>query len=140
MCLNAAQQLNVLQRCSKFLSVKTRLLIVKFLIQSNFNYCPLVWHFCREIRKTPIQSSQDCLNDVTSSYEGKPTLNKVSCILLYLENLLLKNQRKKAVWHIYVAKLSHPSETCRYLKTKVENKTGLDPVKAKMSEAKCAKS
>ena len=46
MCMKAARQLNVLQRLSKFLSVETRLLIFKSFIQSNFNYFPLVWHFC----------------------------------------------------------------------------------------------
>ena len=47
-CMKEAQQLNVLQRLSKLLSVETRLLIFKSFIQSNFNYCPLVWHFCSE--------------------------------------------------------------------------------------------
>ena len=71
MGMKAARQLNVLQRLSKFLSVETRLLIFKSFIQSNFNYCPLVWHFCSKAnteklasylsnRKTPIQSSQNC--------------------------------------------------------------------------------
>ena len=67
MCMKAAPQLNVLQSLSKFLSAKPKHLIFKSFIQSNFNYnCPLV-HMAflwqgkyREIRKTPIQSSQDC--------------------------------------------------------------------------------
>ena len=48
LCMKAARQPNVLQRLCKFLSVETRLLIFKSFIQSNFNYCPLVWHFCSE--------------------------------------------------------------------------------------------
>ena len=43
---NAAKQLDVLQRLSKFLKEKSRFLIFRSFIQSNFNYCPLVWHFC----------------------------------------------------------------------------------------------
>ena len=46
MCKKAAKQLNVLQRLSKFLNEKSRFLIFRSFIQSNFNYCPLVWHFC----------------------------------------------------------------------------------------------
>ena len=81
MCMKAARQLNVLQRLSKFQSVETRLLMFKSFIQSNFNYCPLVWHFCSKantvkLEKTPIQSSQNCFNDYISSYES--LLSKVS--------------------------------------------------------------
>ena len=46
--MKEAQQLNILQRLSKLLSVETRHLIFKYFIQSNFNYCSLVWHFCSE--------------------------------------------------------------------------------------------
>ena len=45
-CQKVARQLNVLQRISKFLTVETRLLLFKSFIRSNFNYCPIVWHFC----------------------------------------------------------------------------------------------
>ena len=46
MCEKAAKQLNVLQRLSNFLNKKSRFLIFRSFIQSNFNYRPLVWHFC----------------------------------------------------------------------------------------------
>ena len=46
MCMKAGQHLNVLQSLSKFLSAKPRHLIFNSFIQSKFNYCPLVWHFC----------------------------------------------------------------------------------------------
>ena len=46
--MKEAQQLNILQRISKLLSVETRHLIFKYFIQSNINYCPLVLHFCSE--------------------------------------------------------------------------------------------
>ena len=44
-CKKAARQLNVSQRLSNFLNEKSRFLIYTSFIQSNFNYCPLVWHF-----------------------------------------------------------------------------------------------
>ena len=87
LCMKAARQLSVLQRLSKFLSVETRLLIFKSFIQSNFNYCPLVWHFCSEantekLEKNPIQSSQNCFNDYISSYEN--LLSKVNLPALHM--------------------------------------------------------
>ena len=45
-CKKAARQINVLLRLSKYLSTETKILIYKSFINSNFNYCPLVWHFC----------------------------------------------------------------------------------------------
>ena len=45
-CQKAARQIKVLLRLSKYLSTETKILIHKSFIRSNFNYCPLVWHFC----------------------------------------------------------------------------------------------
>ena len=59
MCMKAARQLNVLQRLSKFLSVETRLLIFKSFIQSNFNYCPLVWQFCSKANTEKLEKNSN---------------------------------------------------------------------------------
>jgi hypothetical protein len=40
--------LNVLKRIGKHLSKLGRLTIYHSYIMSNFNYCPVVWHFCGE--------------------------------------------------------------------------------------------
>ena len=74
-CTKAAQQLNVLQRLSKFLSEDTKLLIFKSFIQSNFNYCPLIWHFCSKANTEKLEKLQHralriVFNDYTSSYEN----------------------------------------------------------------------
>ena len=45
-CRKAAKQINVLLRIGRHLTVETKILIYKSFIKSNFNYCPLVWHFC----------------------------------------------------------------------------------------------
>ena len=58
MCMKAARQLNVLQMLSKFLSVETRHLIFKSFIQSNFNYCPLVRHFCSKANTEKLEKLQ----------------------------------------------------------------------------------
>ena len=74
-CTKVARQLNVLQRLSKFLSEDTRLLIFKSFIQSNFNYCPLIWHFCSKANTEKLEKLQYralgiVFNDYTSSYEN----------------------------------------------------------------------
>ena len=44
-CTKVARQLNALARISMFLSTTSRMIICNSFINSNFNYCPLVWHF-----------------------------------------------------------------------------------------------
>ena len=48
LCRKAGQQLNVLKRLSPLLSRLNKLTIFYTFILSNFNYCPLAWHFCSE--------------------------------------------------------------------------------------------
>ena len=45
LCKKAANQLNVLKRLKRFIGFETRKLLVQSFVYSNFNYCPLVWHF-----------------------------------------------------------------------------------------------
>ena len=45
-CSKAARQLNAFARISKHLNLDSRRVIHQSFILSNFNYCPLVWHFC----------------------------------------------------------------------------------------------
>ena len=47
-CKKASQQLNVLKRIGLHLNRLSKLTIYYSFILSNFNYCPLVWHFCCE--------------------------------------------------------------------------------------------
>ena len=49
LCQKVARQLNMLQRISKFLSEETMLLVFKSFLRSNFNYCPIIWHFCSNV-------------------------------------------------------------------------------------------
>ena len=70
-CKKAARQLNVLQRLSKFLNEKSRFLIYKSFIQSNFNYCPLVWHFCSKTNTEKLEKIQfRALKVVFCDYES----------------------------------------------------------------------
>ena len=72
-CTKAARQLNALARISGFLSTTSRIIIYDSFINSNFNYCPLVWHFCGKkngdkIEKKSRASSQTNILNYDSLY------------------------------------------------------------------------
>ena len=48
LCKKAARQLAVLKRIGHLLTIKGKLAIFNSFIESNFNYCPLIWHFCSQ--------------------------------------------------------------------------------------------
>ena len=45
-CRKASQQINVLKRIGNFLHFQSKKTIHHAFIMSNFNFCPLIWHFC----------------------------------------------------------------------------------------------
>ena len=45
-CRKAANQINALNRLSVHMGKNEKMVLMKSFILSNFNYCPLVWHFC----------------------------------------------------------------------------------------------
>ena len=58
-CTKAARQLNALARISEFLSTTSRIIIYNSFINSNFNYCPLVWHFCGKKNGDKVEKIQE---------------------------------------------------------------------------------
>ena len=46
LCEKAALQLNALKRLAKFLNISQKKVLAQYFVLSNFNYCPLIWHFC----------------------------------------------------------------------------------------------
>ena len=58
-CKKASQQLNVLKRIGKHLNRLGKLTIYYSFILSNFNYCPLVWHFCGETNTKKLEKIQE---------------------------------------------------------------------------------
>ena len=84
LCSEVAMQLNALSRLQKYIGKSEKEAIINSFILSNFNYCPLVWHFssCESIRKIE-KIQKRCLaiilNDYESDYEtllrnnNKPT-------------------------------------------------------------------
>ena len=70
--------------------LKQDLLIFKSFIQSNFNYCPLVWHFCskantEKLEKLQYRALKIVFNDYISSYES--LLSKVNLPTLHMNRL-----------------------------------------------------
>ena len=91
-CKKAARQINVLLRLSKYLSTETKLFHKSF-IRYNFNYCPLVWHFCSKTSTVKMEKLQyralPCLvfNDFESSYET--LLERVNVPSLHVSRIRL---------------------------------------------------
>ena len=54
-CKKASRQLNVLKRIGRNLCRLGKLNVYYSFIMSNFNYCPLVWHFCGEVNTKKIE-------------------------------------------------------------------------------------
>ena len=74
MCKKAAKQLNALKRIGHLLDQSSRLTIFRAYIMSNFNYCPLVWHFCSKKNLSKLERMQErglrfVYRDYTISYE-----------------------------------------------------------------------
>ncbi len=57
LCKNAAGQINVLYRFSGIFDIKEREVIHNTFILANFNYWPLVWHFCNKSFTRKIEKS-----------------------------------------------------------------------------------
>ena len=58
-CSKAAQQLNGLSRISRHINLKSKSIIYNSFIVSNFNYCPLVWHFCGTANSNKLEKLQE---------------------------------------------------------------------------------
>ena len=74
-CKIASKQLAVLKRLGRFLTKQGKMTIYNSFIVSNFNYCPLAWHFCSASSTNKIEKIQERAlrfinNDFTSSLQS----------------------------------------------------------------------
>ena len=74
LCRSASRQINVLHRFTGIFGFKQRESIHNTFILSNFNYCPIVWHFCSKASSRKMERIQEralrfLYNDKVSSYE-----------------------------------------------------------------------
>jgi len=73
LCKKAATQINILKRVGRNLSVKNKLLIFHTFVLSNFNFCPMTWHFCSETNIKKMEKIQErairfIYNDYSTQY------------------------------------------------------------------------
>ena len=71
LCNKASMQLNAIGRLKCYLGKKELEVIVNSFIYSNFNYCPLVWHFssCKALRKIE-NIHKRCLRMIHNDYDS----------------------------------------------------------------------
>lgn len=94
-CRKASQQLNILKRIGSYLNKLSKLTIFHTFILSNFNFCPLAWHFCTEKNSKKLEKVQEralrfVYEDFTSTYEK--LLEKAK-----IPSLHIRRQRKMAL-------------------------------------------
>ena len=58
-CKKASMQINALKRISNHLNEKSRILVYKAFITSNFNYCPVSWIFCGKKNSDKLEKLQE---------------------------------------------------------------------------------
>jgi hypothetical protein len=73
-CRKASQQLNILKRLGSYLNRLNKLTIFHTFIHSNFNFCPLAWHFftnknSKKLEKVQERALRFVYEDYNSSYE-----------------------------------------------------------------------
>ena len=101
-CKKSANILNALKRESKFIvGQKNRSTVAYTYILSNFNYCPLVWHFCGSASTHKIEKLHERVlrwvqNDYSSVYAD--ILNKSNYSTLYLKRVrMIAQETFKAI-------------------------------------------
>ena len=58
-CKKASKQLAVLKHKGRFLTKQDNMTIYNSFIGFNFNYCPLVWHFCSTSSTNQLEKNQE---------------------------------------------------------------------------------
>jgi len=91
----AASQLNSIKRLKRHFDIDTKKHLVKTYVLSQFNYCPLVWHFCgngsiHKMEKIQERALRFVFNDYTSEYNHMLKINGEST--LYLKRVRIMAQ------------------------------------------------
>ena len=73
LCNKANYQFNAIRRIKKFMGFKEKEVLFNSFVYSNFNYCPLIWHFCSSSSLHKIEKIQERVlrllhNDFASDY------------------------------------------------------------------------
>ena len=127
-CIKAARQLNALARISKYLDKSSRNIIYQSFVASNFNYCPLVWHFCGKTNNNKLEKIQEralrIINkDYDSSYKYLLKISNTPTLLVSRLRILLcdvfkslKGWNPKSINELFeVKKLDYAFRNCTRL-------------------------
>ena len=89
-CLKANRKLSALIRMSKFLSLDKRQIVFKAFVESQFQYCPLVWMFhSRTLNNRINRLHERALRTVYGDYESsfETLLDKDGSFLIHHQNI-----------------------------------------------------
>ena len=91
LCKKAAKQLNVMYRFKNIFNSKEKGVMYNTFILSNFNYCPIIWHFCGKTSTKKIEAIQEralrfMYNDKESTYDS--LLKKCQCNTLHIRRIM----------------------------------------------------
>ena len=78
-CKKASRQLNALARISNYLDVSARRTIYDSFVASNFNYCPLVWHFCGATNNNKIEKYKKGAYESSTKIMSHPLRGCLKC-------------------------------------------------------------
>ena len=95
LCKKAGGQLNTLCRYNKYIDFDEKKTLMESFIQSNFNFCPLVWMFtspksARKIEKVQERALRLLLNDYDNDYEFLLENSKKSKVYTRIHRILAK--------------------------------------------------
>ena len=90
LCRKAGRHINVLGRLSKSLSVNGKFQLYNTFIMSNFNFCPVIWHYCSMSDLCKIENVQKrALKIILKDYNGSYSKlrQQANRSLLYVDRL-----------------------------------------------------
>ena len=106
----ASNQLNAISRIQTFMGFKEKEILLNSFVYSNFNYCPLVWHFCssKSVKEIQERALRILYNDFSGDYEsilnesGKSTMEIKRLRTLALEVFeILNNMNPEYIKEIF---------------------------------------
>ena len=94
LCQKAAKQIHALARISKYLNEKSRIIVYNSFVKSNFDFCPLVWHFCGKVNNDKMEKIQErglriIHQDYEATYADLLRVTNVPSLLVRRLRLLL---------------------------------------------------
>jgi hypothetical protein len=104
LCKKAARQINVLRRIGKHIPTNCRKVIYQSFIQSTFNFCPVIWHFCSEanckkLEKLNFRALRHVYHDYESNYESLLSKDKSVSLQLRRQRVIAEEVYKILVKH-----------------------------------------